>query len=324
MAVAEGTPALEVIELTKTFGRRKPVTAVAGLSFAMARGEILGLLGPNGAGKTTTIQMLLSTLTPTSGRILYDGRDLARHRSAILAKVGYASAYSKLPSLLSVEENLDVFARLYDMPAGDRKARTRVLLDRFGMWDNRKRTMSALSAGQTTRVTLCKAFLPRPEIVLLDEPTASLDPDVALEVRDFVRQQCEEDGVSVLHTSHNMDEVAEICHRVVFLDRGRIAAEGRPSELAATVAWAKVRLKVDRGLDDVARIAAARELDTTQEEGGVIEVEIDEPDVAGFLAALASADVRYTEIAIRKPTLEDYFLHIARRRGEPDPAPTAP
>lgn len=321
MGVESLVPALEVVGLTKVFGRRKPVTAVGGLSFAMGKGEILGLLGPNGAGKTTTIQMLLSTLTPTSGRILYDGRDLARHRSAILTRVGYASAYSKLPALLSVEENLDVIGRLHDMPRADRASRSRELLERFGMWDQRKRTMSALSAGQTTRVTLCKAFLPRPEVVLLDEPTASLDPDVALEVRDFVRQQRDEAGVSVLHTSHNMDEVAEICDRVIFLDRGAIAAEGRPSELAATIAWARVRLRVTEGRADVLRLAAARELEAAEEPEGVVEIEVDEPDISEFLSALAAAGVRYAEIAIRKPTLEDYFLHVARRRAEPDPAP---
>jgi ABC-2 type transport system ATP-binding protein len=147
---------LAVTELSKVYRGRKPVTAVDHLTFELGRGEILGLLGPNGAGKTTTIQMLLSTLKPTTGRIEYFGRSLALDRESILALVGYASAYSKLPSHLAIEENLDVFGRLYGMPSHARKERTKELLTRFGVWDLRRRTMTGLSAGQTTRVMLAK------------------------------------------------------------------------------------------------------------------------------------------------------------------------
>jgi ABC-2 type transport system ATP-binding protein len=269
--------------------------------------------------------MLLSTLAPTSGAILYGGRSLATDRERILTKVGYASAYSKLPAMLSIEENLDVFGRLHGLGRAERAARARELLGRFGMWDERRRTMSGLSAGQTTRVMLCKAFIARPEIVLLDEPTASLDPDVALEVRDFVRQQGDEHGVSILHTSHNMDEVAAICDRVIFLAHGKIEGIGRPHELAASVAGTHVALRVDRGRDEVLAAARARGLETTEGADGRVEVEIDEPHVAEFLSTLAAADVRYSEITIRKPTLEDYFLQLARaRRPEPDAAAPEP
>jgi ABC-2 type transport system ATP-binding protein len=305
---------LTVTELTKIYGGRKPTTAVDRLSFALGRGEILGLLGPNGAGKTTTIQMLLSTLKPTAGRIDYFGQSLETARETILARVGFASAYSKLPLHLTIDENLDVFGRLYGLSAADRKARSQELLTRFGVWDLRRRIMTGLSAGQTTRVMLAKAFLARPWIVLLDEPTASLDPDIAHEVRDFVCEQRDHEGVSILYTSHNMDEVAQICDRVLFLDKGRIAAEGRPDELAASVAAARIRLRVERGLDDLLGQASARGLAAWVDDGAV-EVEIDERHVAEFLAALARLDVRYSELAIDKPTLEDYFLKLARRKG---------
>ena len=265
MTEPDRDPVLVVTELTKTYGGRKPVTAVDRLSFALGRGEILGLLGPNGAGKTTTIQMLMSTLTPTSGRIAYFGRSLETDREAILERVGFASAYSKLPLHLKIDENLDVFGRLYGLPAADRKARARALLERFGVWDLRKRTMAGLSAGQTTRVMLAKAFLARPRIVLLDEPTASLDPDIAHEVREFVCEARDHDGVSILYTSHNMDEVAQICDRVLFLDKGKIAAVGRPDELAASAAATRITFRVDRGLDHLLRHAAERGLATQVE-----------------------------------------------------------
>ena len=279
---------------------------------------MLGLLGPNGAGKTTTIQMLLSTLEPTSGEIRYFGKSLAGHRSEILAQVGFASAYARLPRRLTVAENLDVFARLYGLAAGERRGRIRELLDRFGVWDLRGRQMEGLSAGQATRVMLAKAFLARPKVALLDEPTASLDPDIAAEVRAFVRSRRDEEGVSIVFTSHNMDEVAQLCDRVIFLDRGRIAASGRPDDLAASAAATRVRLRVTHGLpqliDHVESAGLSRSLDD-----GLVEVEIDEGRLSDFLAAIAAAGVRYREIALRKPTLEDYFLKLAARASASGP-----
>jgi ABC-2 type transport system ATP-binding protein len=307
---------LDVTNLVKVYGGKTPTRAVDGICFALARGEILGLLGPNGAGKTTTIQMLLSTLTPTSGRIMYFGRSLTEDRDAILARVGYASAYSKLPTHLSIEENLDVFGRLYGLGHAERKARVREMLSQFGIWDLRKRIMAGLSAGQTTRVMLAKAFLARPRIALLDEPTASLDPDIAHEVRDFVRQQRDGEGVSILYTSHNMDEVSEICDRVLFLDSGRIAEVGRPEDLAASVAATRIRFRVDLGRDVLLLAAGEWELPVRcGDDPANVEVEIQENRVSGFLAELASSGVRYSNITLRKPTLEDYFLKLARRRS---------
>ena len=269
--------------------------------------------------------MLLSTLKPTSGEIRYFGKSLAESRADILAKVGFASAYSKLPRRLTVAENLNVFGRLYGLDGRERAERSRDLLARFGVWDLRRRSMEGLSAGQTTRVMLAKAFLARPKVALLDEPTASLDPDIAVEVRDFVRRQRDEEGVSIVFTSHNMDEVTQVCDRVIFLDRGRIASSGRPDELAASVASARVRLRVTEGLDQLLEHISAAGLASSLDDG-TVEVEIDEPRVAEFLAGIAMAGVRYSEIALRKPTLEDYFLKLAAAAAgtsarAPDPPP---
>jgi ABC-2 type transport system ATP-binding protein len=301
---------LEVTELTKIYGGRTPKTAVDGVSFALGAGEILGLLGPNGAGKTTTIQMLLSTLKPTSGRIEYFGKPLDRFRAEVLGRVGFASGYSRLPYRLTVAENLDVFGRLQSMHRADRRARSEELLSAFGVAHLRNRLIAGLSAGETTRVMLAKAFLARPRVVLLDEPTASLDPEIAHEVRRFVRTRRDSEGVSMVYTSHNMDEVAAVCDRVIFLGGGRIVAVGRPEDLAAEAASTRVRLRVDRGLASLLSHADARGL-TCRVDDHEVDIEIDERHVAELLAAIGAAGVAYSEISLQKPTLEDYFLKLA-------------
>jgi ABC-2 type transport system ATP-binding protein len=305
-----GALVLEVTALTKIYRGRTPKTAVDAVSFALGAGEILGLLGPNGAGKTTTIQMLLSTLKPTSGRIAYFGKPLDRCREEVLGRVGFASGYSKLPYRLTVAENLDVFGRLQGLARAERRTRAEELLASFGVWDLRSRLIGGLSSGETTRVMLAKAFLARPSVVLLDEPTASLDPEIARDVRRFVRARRDSEGVSMVYTSHNMDEVAHVCDRVIFLGAGRIVAVGRPEELAAEAASTRVRLKVERGLDEllthVSSVGLVGRVDDDE-----VDIEVDESRVADLLAGLGAAGVEYSRIALHKPTLEDYFLKLA-------------
>ena len=213
--------AIEIRNLTKRFGE---VTAVDRLSFTVARGEIFGLLGPNGAGKTTTIQLLLGLTTPTSGEIRVLGMGMPAQRLAILARVNFSSAYISLPSNLTVRENLRVFAGLYGVPKP--RARIDALLELFEVTETAERTTGALSSGQLTRVNLCKAFLNEPEVLFLDEPTASLDPDIAEKVRTVLRRLQRERGVTIIYTSHNMREVEVLCDRVLFIARGRSVAEG--------------------------------------------------------------------------------------------------
>ncbi len=316
-------PLLVVSELTKVYRGKTPTTAVDRLSFSLGRGEVLGLLGPNGAGKTTTIQMLLSALEPTSGRIEYFGKELKSARHEILGRVGFASAYSRLPARLTVAENLDVFGRLYGLSSRERKAQTQELLTRFGVWDLRRRTTESLSSGQVTRVMLAKAFLARPSVALLDEPTASLDPDIAALVRSFVRDQRDQQRVSVLFTSHNMEEVSQLCDRVIFLDKGRIAACGTPAELASSVASARVRFGGVAALEQLVTYARARGL-VTHIADGMIDVEVNEEEISELLAGIAGAGVRYREISIHKPTLEDYFLKVASMSSGRQDEKTAP
>lgn len=223
-------PAIEVRELTKRFNG---VAAVDALTFHADRGEIFGLLGANGAGKTTTIQLLLGLTTPTSGEARVLGMDVRRERRAILQRVNFSSAYVALPSNLTVRQNLSVFARLYGLAPGDARERIARVLDLFEVPGIQDRKTGALSSGQQTRVNLCKAFLNDPEVLFLDEPTASLDPDIAEKVRTALLRIQRERRVTMIYTSHNMTEVERMCNRVLFLARGRAVAQGTPAEVMA-------------------------------------------------------------------------------------------
>lgn len=299
---------LSVRNVTKTF---KNYTAVNGISFDLKDGEILGFLGPNGAGKTTTIQMLLGTLTPTSGSISYFGKELHTHRKEILKSVSYASGYDALPSRLSVFENLDIVGRTYGMTQAERVERIDHLLKIFGMWNMRQKETGTLSAGQATRIMLIKAFLGNPRIVLLDEPTASLDPDIAHEVRQFILEQNKSSGVSILVTSHNMDEVTEICDRVLVLKQGSIIADDTPHKLASSIASARVHLAVSDGLSSLVNYLQDQKLVYTVAEHEIV-IDVNEHQIASFLIALADKKITYSHISIDKPTLEDYFLSVAK------------
>jgi ABC-2 type transport system ATP-binding protein len=301
---------VSVKNLKKVYPGKTPFVAVDGISFDLREKEILGLLGSNGAGKTTTIQMLLSTLKPTSGLIEYFGKNFFSNRSEILKHVAFASTYVSLPWQLTVDQNLEVFGRLYGLSARERRERTEPLLERFGIASKRKSFVSKLSAGQITRLMLVKAFMIRPKVALLDEPTASLDPDIAKEVIDFVFEQRDMYGTSILYTSHNMSEVAEVCDRVLFLKQGKIIADDIPENLAKSVCTSRIQLQVGDGMKRTAAIADRLQL-KYQIDHRTIELELDEVQIALLLSALAQAGVIYTGIHILQPTLEDYFLHMA-------------
>jgi len=221
-------PIVQVRNLTKRFG---DFTAVDGVSFDIRQGEILGLLGPNGAGKTTTIQMLLGLITPTAGEISMFGLPFDRHREEILGRVNFSSTYVSMPQALTVEENLRVIAKLYGM---DRvTARIDDIVKRLEMEEFRTKITRKLSSGQMTRLSLAKAFLTEPKVLFLDEPTASLDPDIADKTRALIKEIRRSTGLTVLYTSHNMREMEEMSDRIIFLQRGRIVAEGTAEAIKA-------------------------------------------------------------------------------------------
>ena len=219
-------PIVQVEHLRKEFNG---TVAVADVSFTVARGEIVGLLGANGAGKTTTIQVLLGLTTPTAGRLRVFGQDFEPHRIEILQRANFSSAYTALPANLKVWENLLVFAKLYGVR--DHRQKTDELLALLEIGHLKKMITGNLSSGESTRVNLCKALLNDPELLLLDEPTASLDPDIADKVRKILCRIQRERPISMIYTSHNMRDVEEICDRVLFLHKGRVIAEGTPQEV---------------------------------------------------------------------------------------------
>jgi ABC-2 type transport system ATP-binding protein len=218
--------ALTVTDLRKKFG---DLAAVDGVSFNVAPNEIVGLLGPNGAGKTTTINMILGVLEPTSGNIHIDGVDLSRHRSYALERTNFAAVYAALPGNLTVYQNLRVFGLLYGVKS--LSSRIQVVLDQFDLRRLENAKYGLLSSGEQTRVSLAKAMLNEPTLLLLDEPTASLDPATAREIRAQIRTFAVNGASGVLWTSHNMHEVEDVCDRVLFLSHGKILLEGDPKTL---------------------------------------------------------------------------------------------
>jgi ABC-2 type transport system ATP-binding protein len=221
-------PVLSAEHLCKSFGGLK---AVDDVSFQVARGEIVGLVGPNGAGKTTTINMILGVLAPTAGRVEIEGIDLARGRSRALGVTNFAAVYAPLPGNLTVEQNLRVFGMIYLV--NDLQARIEELLARFELTRFRRTKAGVLSSGEQTRLTLAKALLNRPRLLLLDEPTASIDPSTARDIRAGISELVDAGDCGVLWTSHNMYEVEAVCDRVLFLSRGKILLEGDPRKLPA-------------------------------------------------------------------------------------------
>jgi ABC-2 type transport system ATP-binding protein len=219
---------VEVRDLTKQF---KDTLAVDHLSFEVRRGEIVGLLGANGAGKTTALHMLLGLIEPSSGSIRIFGKDLQRHRIEILQRANFCSAYANLPTNLQVWQNLFVFSVIYGVR--NRRQKVDALLKLFEISHLKNHVTGQLSSGETTRLNICKSLLNDPELLMLDEPTASLDPDIADKVRKLLRSIQREKGMTVIYTSHNMRDVEEVCDRVLFIARGRAIVEGTPREVVA-------------------------------------------------------------------------------------------
>ena len=219
-------PVLEVTDLHKKY---RDTNAVDGISFSVRPGEILGLLGPNGAGKTTTISMILGVLEATGGSIAIDGINIGRDRTTALGRTNFAAVYAQLPGNLTVRQNLNVFGFLYSVP--DVKKRVDEVLDALELTKFQHVKCSVLSSGEQTRATLAKAMLNQPRLLLLDEPTASLDPSTARTIRETIKEYAASGKSGVLWTSHNMHEVEAVCDRVLFLSHGKILLEGHPKTL---------------------------------------------------------------------------------------------
>lgn len=224
--MSDAPPIIQVEKLSKRFGE---VAAVDGISFSVDAGSVTALLGANGAGKTTTIAILLGLLSPTSGSVTVLGEDMLRHRYRALGRMNFSSPYFDLPQRLTVRQNLSVYARLYGVRhVGDRLDRLARDLDLTNLMD---RPFRALSAGQKTRVLFAKSLINDPALLLLDEPTASLDPDSADWIRNYLLGYRKRTGATVLLASHNMAEVERLCDEVLMMRLGRITDRGAPGAL---------------------------------------------------------------------------------------------
>jgi len=217
---------IEIKELKKVYNK---TIAVDNLNFEIQKGKIIGLLGPNGCGKSTTIGMMLGLIKPTSGSVIINNKNIENNRTSLLEKMNFISPYVELPKKLTVEENLKVYARLYGVK--NLKEKIDNLIEKLNLIEFKSRKTGELSSGQKNRVSLAKALINDPEILLLDEPTASLDPDVGDYIRSFIEDFASYKGSTILLASHNMNEVERLCHEVMMMKNGKIIDRGTSSDL---------------------------------------------------------------------------------------------
>lgn len=299
---------LAVNKLTKKFGG---FTAVDRVSFALKKGEILGLLGPNGAGKSTTIQMLLGLTTPTSGSISYFGKNFFVHKQEILSRINYTSAFNELQNRTTVYQNLLVFSKLYQISNPEKKIME--LIEYFEIMHLLNERFRELSTGQKTRINFIKSLLNDPEIILMDEPTASLDPDIADKTLTLIENLRKKRNTTILYTSHDMREVSRICDRVIFVNHGKIAAIDTPLNLTKKIESTTLRLTYDSDRKVLEKYLQENDYEYIFEDNNVVLVKTKEKYVPKVIFGITNHDIWITDIEIQKPTLEDVFLQISKQ-----------
>lgn len=299
---------LRVTDLVKRFGT---FTAVDSISFSIQKGQIVGFLGPNGAGKTTTIAMLLGLLSPTSGFIRLFDLDLNTHQVDIMGRVGYSSAYVRAPWRLKVREHLQVFADIYRI--SNKKRAIDEMIETFSLQKYESAFAGDLSAGNMAKLNLAKAFIHSPELVLLDEPTSSLDPEIAGEVRSFLQRVQQERHTTMLLTSHNMSEIEELSDRVIFINNGKIIAEDTPKNLSLSAKDGSLTLVILSGLRKLQSILVKQSRPYTIT-GKTINIHVPVAAIPHLLTDITTQSIIYTDIIIERPTLEDYFISLLNSR----------
>lgn len=298
---------LEVKNLTKNFGK---FIAVSNASFSLKQGEILGLLGPNGAGKTTIIHMLTGIITKTSGSITYFGSDFYKHEQSCLQKINFTSSYNTLQGRISVWENLIVFAYLYSVK--NPKNKIKELARYFEIEDLFNKRFWDLSSGQKTRVNILKSLLNDPQLILMDEPTASLDPDIADKTLSLIENLKNKKQLSILYTSHNMNEITRVCDRVVFLNHGKIIEQDTPLGLTKRIKKSTLILVFDGDKKTVEKFLNKNFKNFYFKDANSVIITLEEKMIPDAIFGLKKEGIWITDIEIKKPTLEDFFIQIAR------------
>jgi ABC-2 type transport system ATP-binding protein len=309
---------LVVDRLTKTYPG--PVQAVRGISFRVRPGEVFGLLGPNGAGKTTTLGVLTTLVRPTSGSATVSGHDVVGAPLDVRRSIGVVFQESVLDNEFTGAENLWLHARLWRVP--DPARRIESLLGAVGLTDRAGDGVRTYSGGMRRRLEIGRALLASPRVMFLDEPTLGLDPIVRRDLWQVVRRLRERDGVTILLSTHYLEEAQDVCDRVAIIDKGRIVAEGKPAELVADLGEQIIDLHVDGNAAAVARSLAevAPTLGSASRAGSTLSIASTEPPktLSDRVNALPLAELGVTAVTVRRPTLNDVFLHRTSSAGEED------
>ena len=300
---------LEVRNLVKNYGK---YTAVDGISFDVPKGKVIGFLGPNGAGKTTTIQVLLGITLANGGSVSYFGKDFFKNRSYCLQRINFTSSFNNLQGRTSVFENLLVYSYLYNVKNPRKKIKE--LIEYFEMSPQINKNYYYLSSGQKTRVNLIKSLLNDPELILMDEPTASLDPDIADKVLTLIENLRKSRGISILYTSHDMEEVARVCDEVIFLDKGKVIAKDSPLGLTKRISNAQLKVTFDADKKTVDKFLKNEKLIYKFQSNNTVIVNSKEDLIPKLIFSLSKEGIWMTDIEVKKPTLEDFFLQIARKK----------
>jgi ABC-2 type transport system ATP-binding protein len=300
---------LEIRDLRKRYGA---VEALKGLSLDVHRGEFFGLLGPNGAGKSTTINILLGLILPDGGSIRVFGQDFATRQVEIRRRMNVAAAFTSLSGVLTVRENLKIYGHIY----GVSNLNTKIdeLLERFEITDLARRKLQHLSSGQHTRVTLCKGLINDPDLLLLDECTLGLDPDIAEKTRRALQEFQRAKQTTILFTSHNMNEVEELCGRIAFLNKGEILRIDTATRIKGLIPHQVLEVRFRPGTD----LTTLRRLDGTPHaepgEDATLRFVLDDPErqLDPLLRRLTQTGAHIADVQITRPTLEDVFIKVAR------------
>jgi ABC-2 type transport system ATP-binding protein len=294
--------------LTRDF---KQVRAVDGLDIEVAPGTVFGFLGPNGSGKTTTIRMLLGLLEPTRGRAEVLGFDTRTQSGEIRQRSGALLEHPGLYERFSAEDNLEFFARIWRLPAGERQARIRELLAHFGLWDRRQENTGKWSRGMKQKLAVARALLHRPSLIFLDEPTAGLDPVAAAALRDELAALAAREGVTVFLTTHNLSEAERLCGRVAVIRQGKLLAVGHPDELRAS-GGQKAEITGGGFTEEVvARLRTRPEVAEAQLENGKLSIGLrGDAGLAPLVSWLVGAGVQIEEVRKGRASLEEVFLTL--------------